>query len=50
MAEFGTTSEQLAEIAVSTREWAEWNPRAHYQDPITVEDVLASPMQSSPLH
>jgi acetyl-CoA acetyltransferase len=50
MAEFGTTSEQLAEIAVSTRAWAALNPRARYQDPITVEDVLASPMQSSPLH
>jgi len=50
MAEFGTTSEQLAEIAVSTRAWAALNPRARYRDPITVEDVLASPMQSSPLH
>jgi acetyl-CoA acetyltransferase len=50
MAEFGTTSEQLAEIAVSTRAWAALNPRARYQDPITVEDVLASPIQSSPLH
>jgi acetyl-CoA acetyltransferase len=50
MALFGTTSEQLAEIAVSTRAWAALNPRARYQDPITVDDVLASPMQSSPLH
>jgi acetyl-CoA acetyltransferase len=50
MAEFGTTSEQLAQIAVSTREWATKNPRARHQEPITVEDVLASPMESSPLH
>jgi acetyl-CoA acetyltransferase len=50
MARYGTTSEQLAEIAVSTRAWAAMNPRARYQDPITVDDVLASPMQSSPLH
>jgi acetyl-CoA acetyltransferase len=50
MAQFGTTSEQLAEIAVSTRAWAAFNPRARHRDPITVEDVLASPMQSSPLH
>ena len=49
-AEFGTTSEQLAEIAVSTRAWAALNPRARYQDRITVADVLASPLQSSPLH
>ena len=50
MAQFGTTSEQLAEIAVSTRRWAALNPRARYRDPITVDDVLASPLQSSPLH
>ncbi|HEU5152358.1 MAG TPA: acetyl-CoA acetyltransferase [Iamia sp.] len=50
MHEFGTTSEQLAEIAVQTREWAAMNPRARLQDPITVEDVLASPMEASPLH
>src|SRR4051812_25457896 len=28
MYEFGTTSEQLAQIAVSTRQWAQKNPRA----------------------
>jgi acetyl-CoA acetyltransferase len=50
MAEFGTTSEQLAQIAVSTREWAAMNPRARLQDPITVDDVLASPLEASPLH
>ena len=50
MYEFGTTSEQLAQIAVSTRQWASRNPRARYRDPLTVEDVLASPWQVSPLH
>jgi acetyl-CoA acetyltransferase len=25
-------------------------PAARYQEPITVDDVLASPMQASPLH
>jgi acetyl-CoA acetyltransferase len=50
MHEFGTTSEQLAQIAVSTREWAAMNPRARYRDPITIDDVLASPLQVSPLH
>ena len=34
MAEFGTTSEQLAQIAVDAREWAAKNPRARFQDPI----------------
>ncbi len=50
MARFGTTSEQLAEIAVSTRQWASMNPRARYRDPITVDDVLASPYECEPLH
>jgi acetyl-CoA acetyltransferase len=50
MADYGTTPEQLAQIAVSTREWAVKNPRARYQEPITIDDVLNSPMQSSPLH
>jgi acetyl-CoA acetyltransferase len=50
MHEYGTTAEQLAQIAVSTREWASRNPRARYRDPLTVEDVLASPYQVAPLH
>jgi acetyl-CoA acetyltransferase len=50
MAEYGTTSEQLAQIAVSTREWAARNPRARFQDPITIDDVLASEPQSYPFH
>ncbi|QXC62780.1 hypothetical protein KSP35_08365 [Aquihabitans sp. G128] len=50
MHQFGTTSEQLAQIAVDTRRWASMNPRARLQDPITVEDVLASPIQAAPLH
>ena len=39
MHEYGTTSEQLAEIAVGVREYASLNPNAMYQDPITVDDV-----------
>src|SRR3954452_1487419 len=51
MAQYGTTSEQLAQIAVSTREWALKNPRAYHHDkPITVQDVLDSSMEASPLH
>src|SRR5437870_8719255 len=50
MHEFGTTSEQLAEVAVATRKWAQLNPRALMRDPLTVEDVLASRMISWPLH
>lgn len=49
-AEYGTTSEQLAQIAVSTREWASMNPNAKYQDSLTIEDVVNSEMIASPLH
>jgi acetyl-CoA acetyltransferase len=50
MAVYGTTPEQLAAIAVSTRAWATMNPQARYREPITVDDVLASPLECSPLH
>ena len=41
MHEYGTTIEQLAEIAVSHRYNAEFNPDAYYRDPITIDDVLS---------
>lgn len=47
---FGTTGAQLAEIAVACRRHASLNPVALYRDPITVDDVLKSPVISSPLH
>jgi acetyl-CoA acetyltransferase len=50
MHEFGTTSEQLAEIAVGVREYAALNPHAIYRDPITVDDVINSRMIADPLH
>jgi acetyl-CoA acetyltransferase len=50
MDQFGTAPEQLAQIAVSTREWAALNPKARYRDPLTIDEVLASPLQASPLH
>src|SRR5690606_26631389 len=50
MHEYGTTSEQLAEIAVATRKWASMNPKAMMRDPITIDDVLSSRMIASPLH
>jgi acetyl-CoA acetyltransferase len=50
MFEYGTTSEQLAEVAVATRKWAALNEKAMMRDPITIEDVLNSRMIASPLH
>ena len=42
MQQYGTTKEQLAEVAVQTRRWAMLNPKALMRDLLTVEDVLAS--------
>src|SRR5271165_1592892 len=50
MYEFGTTSEQLAAIAVAARGHAANNPEAMYRDPITVEDVVSSRLIADPLH
>ncbi|HEU5301872.1 MAG TPA: acetyl-CoA acetyltransferase [Acidimicrobiia bacterium] len=49
MHEFGTTIEQLAEIAVSTRFNASHNADAYYREPITIDDVQSSRMMADPL-
>jgi acetyl-CoA acetyltransferase len=49
MHEFGTTMDQLAAIAVSTRFNASLNPNAYYREPITIDDVRNSPMIADPL-
>jgi acetyl-CoA acetyltransferase len=50
MHQYGTTHEQLAEIAVATRKWAALNPRALMRDPLTIDDVLNSRWIAWPLH
>ncbi|MBO0714084.1 MAG: thiolase domain-containing protein [Acidimicrobiales bacterium] len=50
MAEFGTTSAQLAEIKVAASHHAQYNPNAFLPKKVTVEEVLESPMVSDPLH
>jgi acetyl-CoA acetyltransferase len=50
MHEFGITGAQMAEVAVAARRWAQRNPKAFVRDPLTIDDVLASPMISSPYH
>lgn len=47
--QFGTTAEQLAEIAVAARAHAALNPGAQMREPITVDDVLASRLIADPL-
>lgn len=49
MDQFGTTRDQLAEVAVAASRWAALNPSAFRRKPMTVEDVLSSPTVSSPL-
>lgn len=48
---FGTTAEDMALVAVRARANAQLNPDAiFYGSPITIDDVLASPMISEPIH
>ncbi|GGL15040.1 acetyl-CoA acetyltransferase [Nocardia jinanensis] len=48
MHEFGTTIEQLAEVAVSARRWAALNPLAFARDPLTIDDVQSARMMADP--
>lgn len=51
MAETGSTPEDMAEVCVALRKWAQLNPNAMYKDKdLTVEKVLSSRMISDPLH
>jgi acetyl-CoA acetyltransferase len=48
MIEYGTTADQLAEVAVAAHEWAAMNDNAFERDRITVADVSAAPMVADP--
>jgi acetyl-CoA acetyltransferase len=47
--EYGTTREQLAQIALNARKNAARNPKAVYREPMTMEEYLEVRMVSSPL-
>ena len=49
MHETGSTAEDMAAVCVSNRKWAELNPNAFFRKPLTMEEVLASKMLSTPL-
>lgn len=49
MHDYGTTREQLAEVAVAARQWALLNPKAWEKEPLSVDQVLSARMVSSPL-
>ncbi|MDI3386497.1 acetyl-CoA acetyltransferase [Streptomyces sp. B-S-A8] len=48
MHEYGTTIEQLAEVAVQARANAAHNPEAMFREPVTVDEVLAGPVIADP--
>ena len=48
MYECGTTREQLAEVAVMSRDEAVWHPNAHMKTPITVGDLVNSEPVAEP--
>jgi len=50
MHEYGTTREMLASVAVKNHHNGALDPYAHFQNEITVDDVLSSPPVCQPLH
>lgn len=50
MEEYGTTKRQLAEVAVKNHFHGSLNPRAHFGEDKTVEEVLNSPVIADPFH
>ncbi|MBM3138624.1 MAG: thiolase family protein [Chloroflexi bacterium] len=50
MHEYGTTHEQLGNVAITHRHHASMNPNAQYQDSITMEDYAHSRWVAEPFH
>lgn len=49
MRRYGTTARQMALVAVKNRRNGALNPRCHFKDPISVDDVLKAPVVADPL-
>lgn len=49
MHDYGTTREQLGEVALAARRWAQLNPEAFRRDPMTMQEYLDARIVSSPL-
>lgn len=49
MHEYGTTRENLADVALAARAWANLNPDAFARGPLTREEILSSRMVSDPI-
>ena len=48
MHQYGTTKEQLGEVAVAARQWAQLNPEAFVREPLTMEDYLKARLVADP--
>ncbi len=49
MHEYGLKREQLGEVAIAARQWAQLNPDAFMRAPLTMEEYLKSRMVSDPI-
>ena len=49
MDEFGTTREQLAQVAVKNHYHGSMNPKAQFRNRITIDAVISSPLVADPL-
>jgi acetyl-CoA C-acetyltransferase len=49
MHRYGTRAEDLGEVALAARRWAQLNPNAVARAPLTMADYLASPLLADPL-
>lgn len=49
MHRYGSSPADLAEIAVAARQWANLNPKAYRRGPLSLQDVMASPLVAAPL-
>lgn len=47
--EYGLKREQLGEVALAARRWAQLNPDAFLRDPLSMDDYLAARMVTDPL-
>jgi len=48
MHQYGTTKEQLGEVAIAARKWAQLNPEAYSRDELTMEAYLGARMVADP--
>ena len=50
MHRYGTTKEQLGEVAIAARRWAQLNPEAFVREPLTMDDYLKARKVADPFN